>query len=121
MDEIVTEFKSLDADLRVVASLRPNTWEIEYLREDIQSVYSGDDFEDAYRSLMANQVSSADFSQVGPLGDIVGQMYYLKEVVVFQFPSSRYEGIFVSYDQSPSFPFDEAFDTADRLPTLGAN
>lgn len=121
MQDIVTEFKGIDADLRVVASLRPNNWEIEYLREDLESVYSGDDFEDAYRSLMANQVSAADFSQVGPMGDLVGQMYYLDEVVVFQFPSSRYEGIFVSYDQMSSFPFTEAFDAADRLPTLGTN
>lgn len=69
---------------------------------------------------MANQVSSADFSRVGPLGDLIGQMYYLDEVVVFQFPSSRYEGLFVSYDQMPSFPFTDAFETAEGLPTLGA-
>jgi hypothetical protein len=64
---------------------------------------------------MANQVSSADFSEVGPIGDIIGQMYYLDEVVVFQFPSSRYEGIFLSFDQNNPFPVNDVFDVAEEL------
>lgn len=121
MSDIVRAFKGIEAELRVVASLGSKTWDIEYIRDDLEETYTDGDFEKAYRDLMANQVSSADFSQVGPMGDLIGQMYYLEEVLVFQFPSSRYEGVFVSFDQAESFPVENVFQVAEELRSLVGN
>lgn len=121
MNDIVTAFKGIDAELRVVALLGSKTWEIEYIRDELEETYTDADFEEAYRDLMANQISSADFSQVGPMGDLIGQMYYLEEVIVFQFPSSRYEGVFVSFDQAESFPVGTVFQVAEELRSFAGN
>lgn len=121
METIVEAFEEVDGDLRVVASLRATSWEIEYVDDELEGVYTESDFETAYQSVMANQISTDDFSNVGPLGEVIGQLYFLEEVIVFQFPSSRYEGVFVSFTQADQFPIYDVFETAEELPTLGTD
>lgn len=45
-------------------------YELEYVHEEVNSGYSRDSLDRAYRSLIANGVSTVDCSRVGSLGDL---------------------------------------------------
>lgn len=118
MSDLVEAFRSVDADLRILATLRPTSWQVEWTRADLQGTYDESDLEDAYRSLMAAQVSVDDFGKVGSFGEFRAQQYVFEEIVVFQFPSSRYEAVFASYDREDPFPVQEVLETRADVPVL---
>lgn len=118
MSDLVERFRDVAADLRIVATLESTTWEIRWVRDDLTDVYDESDLESAYRSLMAAQVSVDDFRRIGAFGEFIAQQYVFDEIVVFQFPSSRYGGVFVSYDRVDSFPFRAVIETANDVPML---
>lgn len=118
MSDLVEAFRRVDADLRILATLRPTSWEVEWTRADLAGAYDESDLEDAYRSLMAAQVSVDDFGKVGSFGAFLAQQYFFEEIVVFQFPSSRYEAVFASYDREDPFPVQEVLETRDEVPIL---
>jgi hypothetical protein len=118
MEDLVQAFAEIDDGLRVIVTMKRTSWEIEYIRDDVDDTYAASDFERTYRSHMANQVSSDDLSQVIEGGGFVGQLYMFEDLVVFQFPASRYEGFFVSYDWRDSFPIQAVFDAAKQLPSI---
>lgn len=114
--DLVEEFERIDGELRIVVTLNATSWEIDYIRDSLRDEYEDGDFERAYRNLMANQVSSEDFSHVGDFGEFVGEVYFFGKIVVFQFPSARYEGMFVSYDWDDSFPVKDVIELAEEIP-----
>lgn len=118
MSDLVEAFRAVDADLRIVATLRSTSWEIGWVRDGLEDTYDESDLEDAYRSLMAAQVSVDDFSKVGSFGEFLAQQYFFEEIVVFQFPSSRYEGVFVSDDREDPFPVLDVIETRADVPPL---
>lgn len=120
MTALVDAFRAVDGDLRLVAMLDSTDWHMEYLRDDLEGTYTADDLDRAYQNLLANQVSSDDFSRVHQTGNLVGQLYYFEKTLSFQFPASRYEGVFVSYDQAEDFPVLEVFEAAQSLPAIGS-
>lgn len=119
MSDFVSKLKAFDENLRVLAVLGPKDWEFEYIRDDLQDEYDESVFEGAYRSMMANQVSSDDFGSISGLGDVIGQQYYFDEVVVFQFPFSRYESLFVSYDRTENLSISEVVEIAENSSEIG--
>lgn len=118
MSGLVEAFRGVDADLRIVASLRSTEWEMEFVRADLEGTYDDTDLENAYRSLMAAQVSVDDFGKVGSFGAFEAHQYYFGDIVVFQFPSSRYEAVFVSYDREDPFPVHDVLETAAEVAAL---
>jgi hypothetical protein len=118
MEELVGEFREVDSGLRLVVALKSTSWDIQYIRDDLQEQYTDEDFDRTYRSHMANQVSSDDLSHIIQGGRLKGQVYLLEDVIVFQFPSSRYEGFYISYDWTESFPIKRVIDIATEIPVV---
>jgi hypothetical protein len=100
------------ASLRTVATLESLDYEMRFVRDDLAGEYDPGDLDHAYQSMMANQVSTDDFGRVGDFGDIDAQLFFFERVVVFLFPSSRYEGVFCSFDRTDPFPVQQVIDAA---------
>lgn len=98
------------ADLRVVAQLESLDYEVQYVRDDLTGTYDQPDLDQAYQAMMANQVSVDDFADVGTFGDLDCQVLLFDDVIVFLFPSSRYDGVFASFDRTQPFPLLEVVD-----------
>ncbi|TKX56597.1 hypothetical protein EXE44_13910 [Halorubrum sp. SS7] len=114
MSDLVESLRAVDgAEARVIAHLGSLDFTIEYVRDDLASLYSDQDLESAYRLIMANQVSSDDFKQLID-ESIEAQTLFFENVVVFVFPSARYEAVFASFDRTEPFPVLDIIDAADR-------
>lgn len=100
------------ASLRTVATLESLDYEMRFIRDDLEDELDRENLDHAYQSIMANQVSTDDFSQAVRTGDIEAQLFFFEKVVVFLFPASRYEGIFCSFDRSDPFPVQQVIDAA---------
>jgi hypothetical protein len=112
MVDVVEELRGVDGGrVRVVALLDSLDYEVLFVRDDLRDVYSADDLEHAYRSIMAGRLSAHDFSEVGELGDVDCQLFVFERVVVLLFASSRYGGLFVSFDREKPFPLLEIVET----------
>lgn len=122
MATLVESFREIgNDDLRVVATLESTDYEIEYIRSDLEEAYSDVDLDEAHRNLIANQVSSADFSEVGAFGDLDAQVLFFEDIVVFLFPTSRYSAVFVSYERTDtdgSIPVRDVIATATDHPEI---
>jgi hypothetical protein len=92
---------------RVVADLQSLTWEIEFIRDDVEGSYSEADLDEAYKLIMANHVTGDDFKTLIGEGRFNAQTLFFDDIVGFIFPSKRYEGIFASFDYDESFPVNE--------------
>lgn len=122
MTDLVDTFHDVEgATPRVVATLSGIDYEIEYVQPELADAYGGEQLDRAYQAMMANQVASQDFSQVGSFGDLESQLFVFENVVVFLFPSSRYEGVFVSFDHGQPFPFSEVVEKAETVSHLAGS
>jgi hypothetical protein len=119
MSDLVAMFREIeDAEVRVVATLGSLDYEIEFIRDDIEQLYSEAELDRAHKDLVANQVSADDFKQAVEIGDLDCQLFLYEETVVFLFPSSRYEGVFASFDRQKPFPLLEVAESASTIPHL---
>jgi hypothetical protein len=115
VSELVETLRGIDgAEARVIASLGSLDFEVEYIREDVESRYSGGDLESAYRLIMANQVTGDEFKELID-EPFEAQTLFFENVVVLVLPSARYEAVFASFDRTEPFPVIELIDAADRL------
>ncbi|MXR51810.1 hypothetical protein GRX03_09355 [Halovenus sp. WSH3] len=92
---------------RVVANLSNTSFDIEYVRDDVEGEYSDDEFDEAYQLIMANHVTGEDFKELIGEGEFNAQTLFFDDIIAFFFPSDRYEGIFASFDYDESFPVSE--------------
>lgn len=92
---------------RVVADLYSTTFEIEYIRDDVAGSYSDKDLDEAYKLIMAHTVTGDDFKSLIGEGRFNAQTLFFEDIVVFFFPSKRYEGVFASFDYDGGFPVNE--------------
>jgi|AntRauTorcE11898_2_1112593.scaffolds.fasta_scaffold04194_5 hypothetical protein len=115
MSTIVERLRNVDdADARLIARFEALDFEIEYIREDIESRYSDEDLDRAYRSIMANQISSDDFkTAVGK--EFEAQVLFLEGVVVLTLPSTRYDGSVASFDRHEELPINRLIDVASDI------
>lgn len=93
-----------DATPRVVADLDSLDFEIRYMRDDVESQYSNADLDEAYQLIMATQISSDDFKRLVGETEYEAQSLIFDSIVVFIFPSDRYQAVFASFDYSEEFP-----------------
>lgn len=118
MPTLAEAFRAVDGGrVRVVARLESFAYEVEFVREDLAGADA--DLDAAHNSLVANQISAADFGEATGLGDLQCQVMVFPESFAFLFPSSRYGGVFVSFDREDPFPFDAVVDAARAVPHLG--
>ncbi|AUG48636.1 hypothetical protein BVU17_14295 [Haloarcula taiwanensis] len=92
---------------RVVADLHSTTFEIEYIRDDVAGRYSDRDLDKAYKLIMAHTVTGDDFKSLIGEGRFNAQTLFFEDIIVFFFPSKRYEGVFASFDYDDSFPVND--------------
>ena len=114
MSALVERLRDVDgAEARVIAHLGSLDFTVEYVREDLESRYSDQDLESAYRLIMANQVTGDDFKELID-ESFEAQTLFFENVVVLVFPSARYEAVFASFDRTETFPVLDLIDAADR-------
>ena len=114
MSNLVESLRAVDgAEARVIAHLGSLYFTVEYVRDDLESRYSNQDLESAYRLIMANQVTGDDFKQLID-ESFEAQTLFFENVVVFVLPSARYEAVFASFDRTEPFPVLDLIDAADR-------
>lgn len=112
MEEHIKAFKQFGEDeLRMVSTHDATNYEMLYVREDLRDAFTDDELDNAHRNLVANQVSSEDFSQAVDHGGLQAQQFFFEDVLAFIFPSSRYDGVLVSYDRGVSIPVAEVVET----------
>lgn len=125
MGTLVEPFKDIAGEeLRVVAVLDSVDYEVAYFRTDLEDQYDETDLDRAYQSMMANQVSSADFAGVGAFGELNAQVLFFEEIVVFLFPTSRYSSVFVSFEREgteESFSIREVIRVASEHPEISGD
>jgi len=108
MSEITDVIREFEASTpRVVADLRSITWEIRYVRDDVEGLYSDSDLDEAYQLIMANQITGDDFKSLIGEQTFNAQTLFFDDIVVFLFPADRYEGVFASFDYDGEFPVSE--------------
>jgi hypothetical protein len=112
VSELVETLRGVDgAEARVIASLDSLDFDVEYVREDLESRYSDQDLESAYRLVMANQVTGDEFK--GLIGEeFEAQTLFFENIVVLVLPSARYEAVFASFDRDEPFPVTDLVDAA---------
>lgn len=107
MAQIVDAVRDLDgAPTRVVADLGPMDFSIEYTRDDVESKYSPEDLEKAYRLIMAKQIAGEDFEELISR-DFEAQLLFFGDIVILVKPGERYEAVFASFDRHDEFPANE--------------
>lgn len=119
MSELVEPFQNIEgAQLRVAATLDARGYEMEFIRDDLADTYSKADFKEAYMNIIANQISADDFGKSIGFTNLNCQTFIFDEAIVFLFPSSRYDGVFISFDYEHPFPLRLVMDTASTIPSL---
>lgn len=114
MGTLVGALQEVEAtSLRTVATLESLDYEMRFIRDDLEDELDRGDLDHAYQSIIANQVSTDEFSQAVRTGDIEAQLFFFEKVIVFLFPASRYEGIFCSFDRSDPFPVQQVIDAVN--------
>lgn len=113
MSDLVETFNNIEGvNLRALATIESLDYEIEFIRDDLEGRYEDRDLEEAHRNLIANQISADDFKEAINGSELDCQLFLYEESIVFIFPSSRYESVFVSYDRENPFPFLEIVNRA---------
>ena len=92
---------------RVVADLRSVAFEIEHVRDDVEDRYSNADLEEAYQLVMSNQITGDEFKHLVGRTQYRAQTLFFDDLVVFLFPSDRYDAVFASFDYDEAFPVNE--------------
>jgi len=64
---------------------------------------------------MANQVTGDDFKQLVGEDQYNAQALFFDSIIVFLFPSDRYQGVFASFDYDENFPVSELVDEVSAV------
>jgi len=96
---------------RVVADLQSVSFDIEYVRGDVADIYSDRDLEEAYQLVMSNQITGNDFKRLIGESRYNAQTLFFDDVIVFLFPSDRYDAVFASFDYDGAFPVNDLVST----------
>lgn len=108
MSDLIEAFKQFGAaELRMISTHDATNYEMHYVREDLEDEFTPVELHSAHRNIVANQVSSEKFSQAVDNGRLQAQQFFFEDVIAFVFPSSRYDGVLVSYDRNGSLPVTE--------------
>jgi hypothetical protein len=114
MSDLAERLRAVDgAEARVIAHLGSLDFTVEYVRDDLASRYTDQDLESAYRLIMANQVTGDDFKELID-ESFEAQTLFFENVVVFVFPSARYEAVFASFDRTEPFPVLDLIEAAGQ-------
>jgi hypothetical protein len=99
---------------RVVADLESVSFEIAYVRDDVEGRYSDADLDEAYQLVMSNQITGDDFKNLVGRSEYQAQTLFFDDLVVFLFPSDRYDAVFASFDYDGGFPVTELVSAVDE-------
>jgi len=98
---VVTGSEGEEVDLKNV------TWEIEFIRDDVEGSYTDAKLDEASQLIMATHVTGDDFKQLIGEGQFNAQTLFFEDIIVFFFTSKRYGGVFASFDYDAGFPVNE--------------
>lgn len=114
VEEFIDELRSVaGGDLRAVASFGKLDYDVAYIRDDVRERYSRAGLDELYRPLVSDGIANDQIGQRMAVGDQQARIKVFEDVIVLIFPSSRYEGVLVSFDRDPDFPILDVIDLAD--------
>ena len=97
---------------RIVADLGQVDFTIRHVRDDVADHYSEADLEEAYRLIMANQISGSQFRQIVDQAQYTAQSLFFDDLIVLLFPSERHQAVFASFDYREDFPIFQIIEQA---------
>jgi len=100
---------------RVVADLQNVDFEIKYMREDVKPLYTDVELTEAYHLIMGTLVTGDEFKSLIGEQTCSAQTLFFDEVVVFLFPSERYQAVFASFDYDEDFPANQLVQTVSEM------
>lgn len=113
IQKIVADLQSVAEDsLRIVASIDSLDYEIEYIRDDLEGGLSDDQFNKIYQSIVVEGLAGRDIGTVAGVGNQEAQIVLYEDVVLFIFPTEKYESVMVSTDRDGSTPIADVVETA---------
>jgi hypothetical protein len=102
---------------RIVADLGQIEFTIRHVRDDVADHYSEADLEEAYRLIMANQISGSRFRQIVDQAQYTAQSLFFDDLIVLLFPSERHQAVFASFDYREDFPIFQIIEQATDSPS----
>jgi len=115
MEETVRAFQDVAADLRLVMTMSHTDWDLKYIRDNLESVYSESDLEETYREHMGAQIATENIGNIIETDEFHAQAYLFDNILVFQFPRTRYECLLATYDWDQSFPIKDVAAAAEEV------
>ncbi len=114
VEEFSDELRSMAGeDLRAVATFGKLDYDVAFIRDDVREGYSRERLDELYRNLVSDGIANDEIGQQMAVGEQQARIKVFENVIVLVFPSSRYEGVFVSIDRDPDVPILDIIDLAD--------
>ncbi|WP_256390698.1 hypothetical protein [Natronoarchaeum rubrum] len=114
VEEFSDELQSMAGeDLRAVATFGKLDYDVAFIRDDVRERYSRERLDELYRNLVSDGIANDEIGQQMAVGEQQARIKVFENVIVLVFPSSRYEGVFVSIDRDPDVPILDIIDLAD--------
>lgn len=97
--ELVPALKDeVGAALRSVGRYNGKEHEVEYLREDVETIYDSDEIDDIFDDLALQGMSSDHLENLFNAGDLHCAMFRFDDALMFHFPHADFSGLFVTLD-----------------------
>ncbi|QZP37755.1 hypothetical protein [Halobaculum magnesiiphilum] len=116
VSEAIQDFEG--ATPRVIADLESLDFEIRYMRDDVEDLYTDVELDEAYKLLMGQLVGSDDFKSLIGEQECRLQTLFYENVVVFIFPSDRYEAVLATFDYDGDFPVNQLLQQVSEVTEL---
>lgn len=111
VDTLVADLRDIVGDgLRVVATYEAETYEIHYVREDLQSDVGQRDADRIHRELIMEGISREYFEELFGAGDLECMALAFEEALAIHFAGPDHTGLYVAVDP----------DAVDPLPAISS-
>lgn len=96
----------VDGSLRALASYEEQSYDIHYLRDDIEHQYSEGDIKRVFDYVALAGLSRDYLEQTFHAGSVLCTVYSFEDADMFHFQTDRTEGFFLSFDRNADVHLD---------------
>lgn len=99
--------EDLGESLRVVAVHRERDYEFQYLRDDVETTYSPEEFSRIFDDLVLEGMEREHFERLFHVGALECGAWGFEEAAIFYFPGEDHSGLVVSVDRNGPINIDQ--------------
>lgn len=97
---LVTDLQEATGDdLRSVVHYEETEYEMIYLREDVDAIYSSDELDDVIEDLRLQGWGQEPIEELFNAGELECSIFGFEEAMMFHFVTNDFKGVFVTYDR----------------------